>query len=320
MSDMNTLSGQSSGGQVGITVTGDPILGNTLRILGGGPLAQSAMAQWHRVTDSGALEIIAGATRVQYAPEPRDMGYQLSCMLTPPAGGKPLVAVSSKKITMSGGLHDYVNTLMVNGGGEFNVVIVQLNGAMQDRRSVFQLEVLPSKLKIKKGTKTKYKENYNDSMQVCGARGGGDAAAQGLFLALSSSLVFMLACESSRERNAAIMLIHVTYLVWDMEDPIADGNGFLSKRIDLSVDIQQWQTLASLVQHFLKMLLSFFASADSCVAENLAQRLMRDPETSLEAFFFFFFFFFFYGFQLKIENVHSEVCNLFIDALIKDPD
>eukprot|EP00854_Cymbomonas_tetramitiformis_P014636 gene14636-17291_t len=93
-----------------------------------------------------------------------------------------------------------------------------------------------------------------------------------------------------------------------------------SKRIDLSVDIQQWQTLASLVQHFLKMLLSFFASADSCVAENLAQRLMRDPETSLEAFFFFFFFFFFYGFQLKIENVHSEVCNLFIDALIKDPD
>ncbi|KAK3269662.1 hypothetical protein CYMTET_21908, partial [Cymbomonas tetramitiformis] len=164
------------------------------------------------------------------------------------AGGKPLVAVSSKKITMSGGLHDYVNTLMVNGGGEFNVVIVQLNGAMQgasteaagwtgshvgclnrgcrlmwgrmwgastgcrldvgshagcpqpgcrldengskqmargsretvcvsvggyddicaiqDRRSVFQLEVLPSKLKIKKGTKTKYKENYNDSMQV----------------------------------------------------------------------------------------------------------------------------------------------------------
>ena len=44
-------------------------------------------------------------------------------------------------------------------------------------------------------------------MQVCGARGGGDAAAQGLFLALSPALVFMLACEASRERNAAIMLI-----------------------------------------------------------------------------------------------------------------
>ena len=42
---------------------------------------------------------------------------------------------------------------------------------------------------------------------MCGARGGGDAAAQGLFLALSPSLVFMLACEASRERNAAIMLI-----------------------------------------------------------------------------------------------------------------
>lgn len=44
-------------------------------------------------------------------------------------------------------------------------------------------------------------------MQVCGARGGGDAAAQGLFLALSPSLVFMLACESAKQRNTAILLI-----------------------------------------------------------------------------------------------------------------
>ena len=44
-------------------------------------------------------------------------------------------------------------------------------------------------------------------LQVCGARGGGDAAAQGLFLAFGPQLVFMLACESARQRNAAILII-----------------------------------------------------------------------------------------------------------------
>ena len=43
-------------------------------------------------------------------------------------------------------------------------------------------------------------------MRWC-ARGGGDAAAQGLFVALTQSTVLMLACESARERNAAIMLM-----------------------------------------------------------------------------------------------------------------
>ena len=43
-------------------------------------------------------------------------------------------------------------------------------------------------------------------MQICGSRGGGDAAGQGLFLALHPSQVFMLALQSPRERNAAILL------------------------------------------------------------------------------------------------------------------
>eukprot|EP00239_Pterosperma_sp_CCMP1384_P008354 CAMPEP_0197852696 /NCGR_PEP_ID=MMETSP1438-20131217/21227_1 /TAXON_ID=1461541 /ORGANISM="Pterosperma sp., Strain CCMP1384" /LENGTH=396 /DNA_ID=CAMNT_0043466857 /DNA_START=15 /DNA_END=1205 /DNA_ORIENTATION=- len=187
-----------------LMLSGEPVLGQTLRVSGGN--TTNCVAQWHRVSSDGNTDIIAGATRVQYAPEPRDVGYLLGCNVSSP-GGKPQMATTEKFIEMSPGLTDYVNTLMARGGGEFNVVIVQLNGAMQDRRSVYQLEVLSSKLKIKRNGRTKYKENYHPRMQVCGARGGGDAAAQGLFLALTPSLVFMLASESSRERNAAIMLI-----------------------------------------------------------------------------------------------------------------
>lgn len=50
------------------------------------------------------------------------------------------------------------------------------------------------------------KVNY-DGVQVCGARGGGDGAAQGLFLALSSQHVFMLALETPAKRNVCILLL-----------------------------------------------------------------------------------------------------------------
>ena len=45
------------------------------------------------------------------------------------------------------------------------------------------------------------------ALQVCGARGGGDGAAQGVFLAFAAGQAFMLACESSRQRNVCILLI-----------------------------------------------------------------------------------------------------------------
>eukprot|EP00854_Cymbomonas_tetramitiformis_P023925 gene23925-29030_t len=85
------------------------------------------------------------------------------------------------------------------------------------------------------------------------------------------------------------------------------------EEVDLDADSKQFQTLDKRVQQFLKMVLGFFASADSIVAENIAQRFMRDPQISMEAFFF-------YGFQIMIENVHSEVYSLFIETLIKDPE
>jgi hypothetical protein len=79
-----------------------------------------------------ASQVIAGATRAQYAPEPRDAGLVLECVLTPKVGEK-MRAASAAPVRLGEGLFDYVNTLVGKGGGEFNVVIVQLNGAMQVR-------------------------------------------------------------------------------------------------------------------------------------------------------------------------------------------
>lgn len=60
------------------------------------------------------------------------MGTVLQCVLTPKVGDK-LRAAATAPVRLGEGLFDYVNTLVGKGGGEFNVVIVQLNGAMQVR-------------------------------------------------------------------------------------------------------------------------------------------------------------------------------------------
>mmetsp|Transcript_9029 Transcript_9029/g.15507 ORF Transcript_9029/g.15507 Transcript_9029/m.15507 type:complete len:648 (-) Transcript_9029:247-2190(-) len=192
--------------QEGLMVTGVAALGSTLRVAGPAALLPQAKAQWHRVQD-GVLHVIAGATRVQYAPEPNDVGYIIACAVTPQHGEKSQLALTESAISVSSSLVEHVSMLMAAGAGVFDVIIVQLNGAIQGRRTPYQLEVTKEKIKIKLNGSTKFKEKYSTKMQVCGARGAGDAASQGLFLALSPQLVFMLACESSRERNAAIMLM-----------------------------------------------------------------------------------------------------------------
>lgn len=61
-------------------------------------------------------------------------------------------------------------------------------------------------MKLCLGNTTVAKEYYSASMQLCGVRGGGNAAAQALFWQAKKGLSFVLAFESERERNAAIML------------------------------------------------------------------------------------------------------------------
>lgn len=174
------------------------MLGGTLRVTSQVALSHATF-QWYRISQgsTGAEEPIAGATRHQYAPEPLDVGQMLVCSVVGTPGEPAVMLLAPAAVRNLEGLDASLQVLRAKPSAEFNVVVVQRNGEMQDRREVHQLEILPNKVKLKRAGKTKYKEDYSPAMQVCGARGGGDAAAQGLFLAFGPQLVFMLV------RNAA---------------------------------------------------------------------------------------------------------------------
>lgn len=82
------------------------------------------------------------------------------------------------------------------------------------------------------------------------------------------------------------------------------------EEVDLSKDLNDWKNLKEEEQYFIKNILAFFAGSDGIVLENLAVRFMNDitiPEASC-----------FYGFQIAIENIHSEMYSLLIDTYIDD--
>ena len=83
-----------------------------------------------------------------------------------------------------------------------------------------------------------------------------------------------------------------------------------AEEIDLQQDLKDWPKLSSNEQHFIKTVLAFFAASDGIVLENLAQRFMTEiqvPEARC-----------FYGFQMMMENIHSETYSLIIDTYISD--
>ncbi len=83
------------------------------------------------------------------------------------------------------------------------------------------------------------------------------------------------------------------------------------EEIDFDGDINDWNELTSDEQHFIKYVLAFFSCSDGIVLENLALRFYKEidiPEIRL-----------FYGFQIAIENIHSETYSLLIDTYVRDP-
>ena len=83
-----------------------------------------------------------------------------------------------------------------------------------------------------------------------------------------------------------------------------------TEEIDLSKDLNDWNKLNEDEQFFIKNILAFFAGSDGIVLENLGKRFLSEiqiPEARCA-----------YGFQLMIENIHSETYSLLIDTLIKD--
>jgi ribonucleoside-diphosphate reductase beta chain len=97
--------------------------------------------------------------------------------------------------------------------------------------------------------------------------------------------------------------------VWEMYKK-AEGSFWTAEELDLSKDRKDWDALNANERHFISHVLAFFAASDGIVNENLAMNFMKEvqwPEARC-----------FYGFQIAIENIHSEVYSLLIDTYIKD--
>lgn len=91
----------------------------------------------------------------------------------------------------------------------------------------------------------------------------------------------------------------------------AEASFWTAEEIDLSPDLIDWETkLNENEKHFIKHILAFFAASDGIVNENLAENFLSEVQYTEAKFF--------YGFQVAIENIHSETYSLLIDTYIKD--
>ena len=99
--------------------------------------------------------------------------------------------------------------------------------------------------------------------------------------------------------------------IWDMYKKQIDCF-WRAEEIDLSKDSTHWDTLNADEKHFISMILAFFAASDGIVLENLASRFMTEIQVSEARAF--------YGFQIAMENIHSQTYSLLIETYIKDGD
>jgi ribonucleoside-diphosphate reductase beta chain len=114
------------------------------------------------------------------------------------------------------------------------------------------------------------------------------------------------------ENRGRFVIMPIKYdQVWQMYKQ-AEASFWTAEEVDLSEDVADWNRLNEDERHFVSTVLAFFAASDGIVNENLANNFMREvqiPEARC-----------FYGFQIAIENIHSEMYSLLIDSYIKDPE
>ncbi|KAL6988069.1 Stomatal closure-related actin-binding protein 1 [Sarracenia purpurea var. burkii] len=187
---------------------GSENLGSSLRVQPCSDEAQElskCSIQWYRIpTEGSRREIISGANKSIYAPEPFDVGRFLEVDVI--SNGQKVLVTTAGSIGPAAGLASYVETLFRKPNIEFNVVISQMNGKNYSSHSVHLFHVGKMRMKLCRGWITKARESYSSSMQLCGFRGGGNSAAKSLFWLARKGHSFVLVFESERERNAAILL------------------------------------------------------------------------------------------------------------------
>ena len=98
--------------------------------------------------------------------------------------------------------------------------------------------------------------------------------------------------------------------MWQMYKQ-AEASFWTAEEIDLGQDQKDWESLNDGERHFISHVLAFFAASDGIVNENLAVNFMQEVQ-SAEARCF-------YGFQVMMENIHSETYSLLIDTYVKNP-
>jgi len=98
--------------------------------------------------------------------------------------------------------------------------------------------------------------------------------------------------------------------IWEMYKK-HEASFWTAEEIDLSQDTKDWDTLTDSERHFIKHVLAFFAASDGIVLENLAGQFSVEIQAAEARAF--------YGFQIAMENIHSETYSLLIEQYIKDP-
>ncbi len=114
-----------------------------------------------------------------------------------------------------------------------------------------------------------------------------------------------------KENKDRFVILPIKYpAIWEMYKK-CEASFWTAEEIDLSDDMKHWENMNDGERHFISHILAFFAASDGIVNENLAVNFMSEvqlPEARC-----------FYGFQIMMENIHSETYALLIDTYIKDP-
>jgi ribonucleoside-diphosphate reductase beta chain len=115
-----------------------------------------------------------------------------------------------------------------------------------------------------------------------------------------------------RENDGRFVLFPIEHDdIWDFYKK-SQASIWTAEEIDLLQDLKDWETLNDNEKYFIKNILAFFAASDGIVNENLAENFVNEVQYTEAKFF--------YGFQIMMENVHSETYSLLIDTYVKNKE
>ncbi|KAJ9128115.1 hypothetical protein QFC24_000407 [Naganishia onofrii] len=115
-----------------------------------------------------------------------------------------------------------------------------------------------------------------------------------------------------KESKSRFVLFPIKYReIWQMYKK-AESSFWTAEEINLAMDLHDWENkMTENEKYFIEHVLAFFAASDGIVNENLVERFSSEVQCAEAKFF--------YGFQIMMENIHSETYSLLIDTYIKDP-